>query len=178
MGLQCYVIQVLTGKEQTYQTHIRNLASSLQLDPFKLLLPQREITERRMGKEHRVTRPLFPGYVFWECESVEAFERDFLRKTPGFIRFLKDPKTGNLIPLSKTDRDILGIFTSQGDIIRRSLVDFDRNNRIVVLEGPLAGSEGFITKVDRRKRRVRVKVTLNDKTFQFDLEYEQVKKHA
>ena len=178
MGLQCYVIQVITGKELTYLAHVRNLTRTLQISPIKLLLPQREITERRLGKEHRVIKPLFPGYIFWECEDIETAERDLLRKTPGFVRYLKDPHSGKLIPLSSTDREILGKFTSQGDIIRRSLVDFDRNNRIVVLEGPLTGAEGLITKVDRRKRRVRVRVTMNDKTFQFDLEYEQVKKQS
>jgi transcriptional antiterminator NusG len=45
-------------------------------------------------------------------------------------------------------------------VIVMSEVEYDKDNHIRVLAGPLKGQEGRITKVDRRKGRVKVKFAL------------------
>jgi transcriptional antiterminator NusG len=53
-------------------------------------------------------------------------------------------------------------------------VYFDRNSRIVVLEGPLMGLEGKIIKVDKRKGRAKIKLDLYDNSFSCDLAFEVI----
>jgi transcriptional antiterminator NusG len=59
-----------------------------------------------------------------------------------------------------------------GPVAGISKVYFDQNSRIVVVEGPLAGLEGNIIKVDKRKRRAKVKLDVYDDSFAIDLAFE------
>jgi transcriptional antiterminator NusG len=59
-----------------------------------------------------------------------------------------------------------------GGEIGSSLVAFDENNRITVIQGPMMGMEGRIIKVDRRKKRAKVRLEMNDSPISFDLSFE------
>ena len=59
-----------------------------------------------------------------------------------------------------------------GPIAGISRVFFDENSRIVVMDGPMAGLEGRIIKVDKRKKRAKVKLNLYEDSFTVDLGYE------
>ena len=170
-----YLIQVATGKEETYISHVKNLAGSK--PGFQLIVPKRQLTIRKLGKEQQVMKPIFPGYIFLGCDCVEPETRTLLRSIPGFMRYMRNDK-GELVPLSNNDRQLLIQLTSTGETTKRSVVSFDKNNKVVPISGPLKDHEGKIMKVDRRKRRVKVKFLLNDKTFLIDFEYEEVIKAA
>ncbi len=168
-----YLIQVATGKEETYISHIKNLAGSS--PGFKLVVPKRQLTIRKMGKEQQVIKPIFPGYIFLVSDCIKPDDRALLRSIPGFMRYMRN-ENGDLIPLSNNDRQLLIQLTSSGETTKRSVVSFDKNNKVVPISGPLKDCEGHIIKVDRRKRRVKVKFLLNDKTFLINFEYEEVVK--
>ena len=57
-----------------------------------------------------------------------------------------------------------------------SKVYFDENSRIVVLLGPLKGLEGKIVKVDKRKRRAKVKLDIYEDSFFIDLAFDVIEK--
>jgi len=78
----------------------------------------------------------------------------------------------NIVPLSKEDKELLNHFLSFGEIVDKSLVTFDRNNRIKVVSGPLQGLDGLIVKVDRRKKRAKVKLDLYKNSFIIDFGFE------
>lgn len=169
--IDCYVIQVMTGKEELFVRHLHRF-KDLQSD---MLVPKRELTIRKQGKHSKVTKPIFPGYVFWETDDPDPDTRWLLRSTPHFARFMKD-RDGKMLPLQDQDRHLVSQLTVDGEVAGKSLITFDKNNRVKVLKGPLQGQEGSIIKVDRRKKRATVKIHLYDKTFKIDLEYEELKK--
>jgi transcription termination/antitermination protein NusG len=166
-----YLIQVATGKEETYICHVKNLTGSK--PGFQLIVPKRQLTIRKLGREKQVVKPIFPGYIFLISDCIEPEARALLRSIPGFMRYMRD-ENGDLIPLSNNDRQLLIQLTSTGETTKKSIVSFDKNNKVVPLSGFLKDCEGKIIKVDRRKRRVKVKFLLNDKTFLIDFEYEEV----
>ncbi|MDA3832655.1 MAG: hypothetical protein PF495_04595 [Spirochaetales bacterium] len=118
--VNCYLIQVTTGKEEIYKKHAYRFAEIQQL-PCKLILPRRELTIKRQGKFSKVVKPIFPSYIFWETEKPDPEVRRMLRHVPGFIRLVKD-EFGKLIPLSEGDRTIVASITSDGEVAKRSLV--------------------------------------------------------
>ena len=59
-----------------------------------------------------------------------------------------------------------------GEVVEKSKVYFDENKRIRVTEGALKGLEGHIVKVDKRKRRAKVKLALYDDSFLIDFGFE------
>ena len=63
-------------------------------------------------------------------------------------------------------------FVRFGEVIGKSTVTFDENSRIQVKDGPLAGLEGRIVKVDRRKQRAKVRLDLYKDSFLVDFGFE------
>lgn len=169
--MKYFVIQVRTGGEEKYLKLARMALKVIDPDDaLELLWPRRRLRIRRRGKTFDQLAPIFPGYLFLEAESVEPPVFWALRRTPGFFRFLKSNL--NIEPLSGKDRDILLHFLSFGEVVEKSKVYFDENNLIRVTEGALKGMEGQIVKVDRRKRRAKVKLTLYEDAFQIDFGFE------
>lgn len=164
---QYYIIRVLTGKEKKY---IAWISKSLFVDDVRIIWPRRCLSIRRSGIIKDQESSLYPGYLFLETQQLSDQAIMVLKKAPGFVKFLKS--NDNIIPLNNHDRDRFLELISYGEIIRKSQVVFDENNRIRVLEGPLKQLEGDIVKVDRRKGRAKVRLHLNELSLLFDLGFD------
>jgi|GEM_PF-88986 len=177
--MKYFVIQVLTREEPKYLTLARN---ALRVDcpewfeEGRFLWPRRKLTVRRRGKTKEELAPIFPGYLFYEAEELPTEVYWTLKRTSGFIRFLKSNQ--NIEPLTGDDKGLLLHFLSYGEIVDKSTVSFDENNRIVVLDGPMKGLEGLIVKVNKRKKRAKVKLTLYEQSFLIDFGFEFLEKKS
>ena len=80
------------------------------------------------------------------------------------------------MPLAGKDLAIIRHFMGLGPKIGPSLVRFDENDRILVIEGPLKGFEGCIIKVDRRKQRAKIRVDFAGSSHTMDLSFEDIEK--
>ncbi len=169
--MQYYAIHVLTRGEDDYRRRL-----SPYLEGRLLFVPKRALPVRRLGKMKKEILPVFPGYVFVESEDILA-DLDFywlLRRTAGFIRFLRDNIAPT--PLNDHERLLLRHFMSFGECADTSKVLFDENDRIVVVSGPLKGLEGQIVKVNRRKGRAKVALDICETGFLIDLGFEAVER--
>jgi len=170
-----YALQVKTRGEEKFISLFRALHPDC---PIEIFFPKRTVPVRRKGATVQTTPPVFPGYLFLETEeeTLRRFHWQF-RKTDGFYRFLKSNR--NIQPLSGRDLEtILHFVKKTGLLAGISQVYFDENSRIVVVDGPLSGLEGYIVKVDKRKRRAKIKLDLYDDSFTIDLGYELIEKAA
>ena len=139
---------------------------------FQMHFPRRRVDIRRKGVVRQTTAAVFPGYIFVEAdgEDIQARQWEF-RQTDGFYRFLKSNQ--NIRPLSDRDLELVLHFVKKaGPIAGISRVFFNENSRIVVMDGPLMGLEGKIIKVDKRKKRAKVKLNIYDDSFAIDLAFE------
>jgi len=118
------------------------------------------------------TAAVFPGYIFVEAEDEDILNHNRLfRRTEGFYRFLRSNR--DIKPLAGKDLELVLHFVKKaGPVAGISKVRFDENSRIVVMEGPLSGLEGRIIKVDKRKKRAKVRLNLYDDAFAIDLAFE------
>ena len=166
-----YAIQVKTGGEEKFIRLFASLNPNLR---FPLHFPRRRLTIRRGGTARETTAAIFPGYLFIEAEREDllAHQRTF-RRTDGFYRFLKSNQ--KISPLSDKDLElVLHFIKKSGPVAGISRVYFNENSRVVVMEGPLLGLEGRIIKVDKRKKRAKVKLDLYDDSFTIDLAFEVI----
>lgn len=167
-----FAFQAWTGKEdKVVQLATRRLRDL----PIQLHWPRRSLAIRRAGVVKDSLAPIFPSYLFLQCEDVDAEAYWILRRIDGFIRFL--PSNEKPRPLGAKDQELLCHFLSFGEIVKKSLVYYDENNRIRVIEGPMAGLEGRIIKVDRRKRRAKLQLDMYDDSFPIDLGFDVIE-HA
>ena len=165
-----YTIQVRTKYEEHYIKHFKARHPEINAS---LYFPRRRIIIRQRGKLIPTDAPVFPGYIFVETRAEEDMLRHqrAFRGTEGFFRFLRSNQ--DICPLSDRDMEMVLRFTTQfGPVAGISKVYFDRNSRIVVIEGPLAGLEGNIIKVDKRKGRAKIKLDIYDDSFAIDLAFE------
>ena len=81
-----------------------------------------------------------------------------------------------ITPLAGKDLEIIRHFMGLGPKIGPSLVRFDENDRILVIECPLKGFEGCIIKVDRRKQRAKIRVDFAGSSHTMDLSFEDIEK--
>ncbi|MDR0457297.1 MAG: antiterminator LoaP, partial [Treponema sp.] len=158
-----YAIQVKTRSENKFLKLFKSLHPEI---TFPVYFPQRRLDIRKNGKVKASLSAVFPGYIFIEAESDSEMiaSQWHFRRTEGFYRFLKSNR--DITPLSGHDLELALHFVKNTDqIAGKSLVYFDENSRIVVIEGALKGLEGRIIKVDKRKGRAKVKLDLYNDSF-------------
>jgi transcriptional antiterminator NusG len=170
--MKYYAIHVFTNTEDDFMNRVKpNLRS------IRLYAPKRLLAVRKMGKEKKSLRPVFPGYVFAGVggDILDELE-DFwtIRHTPGFIRYLRENRSPS--PLVDRDVSLLRHFMSFGEYADTSKVTFDEMDRVVVLEGPLKGLEGNIVKVDRRKGRAKLALDMCAMGFLIDLGFQVIER--
>lgn len=168
-AISYYALQVLTGHEGRY---ISAAGWALECCTGKFIWPRRAMTIRKAGIWTEQIQALYPGYLFFETRSLSDETIMALRGAGGFVKFLKSNR--DIRPLDARDRAALLDLVACGEIIQKSTVTFDENNRIRVIDGPLARLEGNIVRVDRRKGRARVALTLHGRTLTADLSFETI----
>ena len=172
-----FVLQVMTGEEQKfiklaeYNLNTQRIAGA---ESIKFIWPKRKLTIRRRGKLTDKTESIFPGYLFIQTEHVDPDLYWALKRTSGFIRFMKSNQ--DIEPIRNNDKKLLLHFLSFGEIVEKSRVWFDKDNLIRVVSGPMKGLEGRIIKVDRRKKRAKIKLSLYDESFKIDFGFEILEK--
>lgn len=124
----------------------------------------------KSGKEY--IDPLLSGYVFWETNNLSRAQS--VRDEEGFIDFL--PHDNGMKPLSAKDTDLVTSFLKYGSVIPVVNVQFDVNDRIVIVDGLFNGMEGFITDVNRSNKRINFEVTLMDGKRILSLSYQEIQK--
>jgi transcription termination/antitermination protein NusG len=166
-----YAIQVFTDSEEDFLSRLRPF-----VDRSRAFVPKRVLEIRKQGKKRRKESVIFPGYVFVSSEDILADLPTYwaIRKTQGFIRYLRDNSSPT--PLSDQDERLLRHFMSFGERADTSRVTFDEDDRIVVLDGPLKGLEGRIVRVDRRKGRAKVSLDMCETGFLIDLGFRAVER--
>jgi transcriptional antiterminator NusG len=144
-----YVLHVLTGEELNVQKRLARSAPHIQT-----LTPRRKLIERRDGKTKEVSRLLFPGYVFvYTFLDNESYYK--IVAPDGVIEILGRP-TPSPVPLNEMAHVLT--WCQESELIGMSKVQ--DGDRITVVDGPLKHLEGQIVRVDRRKSRATVRLTL------------------
>ena len=151
-----YVIQVKTGKEeQAIEDILKNKPDDASFDVFA---PYRKSLRKYKGVMREVVERCFPGYIFVETNDVQRLFKQ-LYFTPGFQKILgREGETENFVPLDKDESRMIDILYSANNnrITEISNIEVREGEMIRVLDGPLAGLETQIKKVDLHKRTVTV----------------------
>ena len=169
-----YAAQIHTGREQKFIDQVKQqlpLESSVR----QFIFLQRELHVQRQGIMKDELQPLFPGYIFIETDdSIDIPAQELMRRSEFFYRFLKSNQ--NITPLGAHDLQLLKHFMDFGEKAGSSNVYFDENQRIAVIDGPLKGLEGYIIKVDKRKRRAKIRIIFEESPVVMDLAFNVINK--
>ncbi len=157
MNKKWYVLHVMTGEEVAIRNVIENKIG------VKAWVPRRTVCERRQGIIKTVVKTLIPAYVFIQI-FLEPKVYYQLRSVVGVIRFLGGfgPE-----PVQESEMNYLFRLCSDGEIAGLSTLSIGDGVRVTA--GPLRGMEGQIVRIDRRKLRAKVRLTLLGRAHEVDM---------
>jgi transcriptional antiterminator NusG len=155
-----FALFVRTGHEEAIRACIQHLYPDL-----KTLVPTREVREYTRGEWRTVVKRLLPGYLFF----YTLLTPEFCHRLRGFAHVIRICGAGwKPLPIEEEQAGILLQLVRQGDLIRFSRI-YKSGERVVVESGPLKGMEGIIERCDVRKKRVRIRLSIDGEVKLLDL---------
>lgn len=149
-----YALHVETGKEEMVQEWLRYYFDQ---NTLTSIIPKRELLERKAGRTRIVLRTLFPGYVLIRV-AMDYMVYHKISSIPNLIRIVRGSSYFSEIPDSEIE-PIKQMIDDEGIINFSEALILD--SKVIVISGPLKGREGLIQKIDKRKKRAKIKVVFN-----------------
>ena len=164
-----YVVHTYSGYENKVKTDLEKTIKNRELEDFffDIVVPMEEQIEIKDGKRKTNLKKVFPGYVL--IKMIVTEESWYIvrntRGVTGFVGSGTDP-----IPL--TDDEI----RNMGFEVAVLNVDYDVNDSVKVVNGPLAGFIGSVQEINKDKGKVKVLVSMFGRETPVELDFAQVEK--
>ena len=164
-----YVVHTYSGYENKVKTDLEKTIKNRELEDFffEIIVPMEEQIEIKDGQKKTNLKKVFPGYVL--IKMIVTEESWYIvrntRGVTGFVGSGTDP-----IPL--TDQEIRNMGFDEVPVT----VDYDVNDSVQVLNGPLEGFVGVVQEINKQKQKVKVLVSMFGRETPVELEFSQVQK--
>lgn len=164
-----YVIHTYSGYENKVKTDLEKTVKNRELEDFffEIIVPMEEQIEIKEGKRKTSLKKVFPGYVL--IKMIVTEETWYIvrntRGVTGFVGSGTDP-----IPL--TDEEIRNMGFEEVPVN----IDYDINDSVRILNGPLETFVGTVQEINKEKGKVRVLVSMFGRETPVELEFSQVQK--
>lgn len=164
-----YVIHTYSGYENKVKADLEKKVKNQEMDEyfFDIVVPMEEQIEIKDGKRKTNLKKVFPGYVL--IKMIVTEESWYIvrntRGVTGFVGSGTDP-----IPL--TDEEI----RNMGFEVAEVNVDYDVNDSVRIMNGPLENFVGVVQEINKEKHKVKVLVSMFGRETPVDLEFSQVQK--
>ena len=164
-----YVVHTYSGYENIVKTDLEKTIKNRELEDFifNIVVPMEEQVEIKDGKRKTNLKKVFPGYVLVKMIVTEEswYVVRNTRGVTGFVGSGSDP-----IPLTETEIRNMGFDEMSVD------VDYDVNDNVQVVNGPLKGFVGTVQEINKEKQKVKVLVSMFGRETPAELEFSQVQK--
>ena len=164
-----YVIHTYSGYENKVKTDLEKMVKNRELEDyfFEIIVPMEEQIEIKDGKRKANLKKVFPGYVL--IKMIVTDETWYIvRNTRGVTGFVGSGT--NPIPL--TEEEIRNMGFEEVEV----KIDYDVNESVKVINGPLEGFIGVVQEINKEKGKVKVLVSMFGGETPVELEFAQVQK--
>jgi len=164
-----YVVHTYSGYENKVKTDLEKTVKNRELEEFffDIVVPMEEQIEIKDGKRKTNLKKVFPGYVL--IKMIVTEESWYIvrntRGVTGFVGSGTDP-----IPLTTEEIRNMGFEVAVVNI------DYDVNDSVKVVNGPLAGFIGSVQEINKDKGKVKVLVSMFGRETPVELDFAQVEK--
>lgn len=141
-----YALYCRSGQEDTIITSCKqNLSGQALTDAFRFSY---ERMKKYLGEWHVDTLAMFPNYVFLQSEHPELLSEE-LEQYRKIVQVLENERL--LLEVRPEEEDAIRKLCGENHHMEMSR-GIIADGKLNVIEGPLAGREAMIRKVDRHKR--------------------------
>ena len=164
-----YVVHTYSGYENKVKTDLEKTIKNRELEDyiFDIVVPMEEQIEIKDGKRKTNLKKVFPGYVL--VKMIVTEESWYIvrntRGVTGFVGSGTDP-----IPLTEEEIRKMGFELTEVN------VDYDINDSVKILNGPLENFVGVVQEINKEKHKVKVLVSMFGRETPVELEFSQVQK--
>ena len=168
-GARWYVVHTYSGYENKVKTDLEKTVKNRELEDyfFDIVVPLEEQIEIKDGKRKTNLKKVFPGYVL--IKMIVTEESWYIvrntRGVTGFVGSGTDP-----IPLTTEEIRNMGFEVAVVN------VNYDVNDSVKVVNGPLAGFIGAVQEINKDKSKVKVLVSMFGRETPVELDFSQVEK--
>ncbi|MDD4850047.1 MAG: transcription termination/antitermination protein NusG [Gemmiger sp.] len=170
-----YVVHTYSGYENKVAQDLMTMVENRRLQDMicDVKVPTETVLEDKLDKndnkigEKEVQRKIYPGYVFVKMvmnDNTWYIVRN-TRGCTGFVGPASKPE-----PLSEDEVAKMGV-----DTIAEPQVDYAVGDTVEITSGPMEGSAAVVEEIDKKARRVRVKISMFGRETPAELELSQVK---
>ena len=163
-----YVVHTYSGYENKVKTDLEKVIKNRELEEyfFDIIVPMEEQIEIKDGKRKTNLKKVFPGYVLVKMIVTEKTWY-IVRKTRGVTGFVGSGTD----PIPLTDEEIRNMGFEE---LTQVNVDYNVNDSVKVLVGPLKDFIGTVTEINKEKHKVKVSVSMFGRETPVELELSQV----
>ena len=164
-----YVVHTYSGYENKVKTDLEKTVKNRELEEyiFDIVVPMEEQIEIKDGKRKTNLKKVFPGYVL--VKMIVTEESWYIvrntRGVTGFVGTGTDP-----IPLTEEEIRKMGFELTEVN------VDYEVNDSVKILNGPLENFVGVVQEINKEKHKVKVLVSMFGRETPVELEFSQVQK--
>ena len=147
-----YVVQVVGGREENVAHKIEKLVSDETFE--RCFVPKCKLRKRYSGEWKTRKEVLFPGYVFVDTKTPEAFRVE-LNNVPAMTKLLSgEGEAGErkFIPLTDEEKTLISSFMGDKEYVIKMSEGIIEGDEVRILDGALKGREMLVKKIDRHKR--------------------------
>lgn len=164
-----YVIHTYSGYENKVKADLEQKVKNQEMEEyfFDIVVPMEEQIEIKDGKRKTNLKKVFPGYVLIKMivtEQTWYIVRN-TRGVTGFVGSGTDP-----IPLTEEEIRKMGFELTEVN------VDYEVNDSVKILNGPLENFVGVVQEINKEKHKVKVLVSMFGRETPVELEFSQVQK--
>lgn len=136
--------------------HEQKVYDSLNRKSLSVMLPKIQVWSRRKDRKKKIDIPLFPGYLFVNCELTRETQIEIL-KTLGVVNILGYVNR----PASIPEEQIVSIQKIvESNVAVRPHPYLKIGDKVIVRDGPLQGTIGYFVSFNTKKGNLIVSVDL------------------
>ena len=168
-----YVINTYSGHENKVKANLEHRIKSMnqELTVRRVVVPTESVVETKDGQKVQVEKRTLPGYVLVHME-LDDNSWHVVKNTPGVTGFVGAQKP---VALSKGEVDKI-LHVASIEQKPRPTAEFSLGETVKVVSGPLADFDGEIIEVNAEAGRLKVAVSIFERSVPVDLTFDQVKR--
>ncbi|MCX8059292.1 MAG: transcription termination/antitermination protein NusG [Spirochaetes bacterium] len=185
-----YVLKVTTGMEYEVADNLKKLVKLNKVEDFvtDIIVPEETVLKMQRGKKKEVKRKCYPGYVIVEMDlSDEPADENYWKKivkivlsVPNAVSFVGVKRVDKPIPMKKADVETFLFNIGEKKEVKKnvSIVDFEVNENILIIDGAFKNFEGLIKSIDVEKEKVIVEIDIFGRKTPVELLFSQIEKKS
>ena len=164
-----YVVHTYSGYENKVKANLEKIVENRNMQDYivDIAVPMEEQIEIKDGKKKATLKKVFPGYVL--VKMIMSDESWYVvRNTRGVTGFVGPGSKP--VPLSDEEVKAMGVEEFLPEL------DYDVNDNVRVISGPLENFIGIVEEINFEKKKVRVSVSMFGRETPVELELTQIQK--